>query len=237
MSTMSHYIERLVKGVLPFYLLTFLPLTAGAQKYEPNTKWPYVYENFTPGTIYFEGNEKSSSDLNIHLWGNVLHYVKDDGKIYQTDDKKVMRVEIGDDAYIYSDHKLVLLVAAEGTNLLVKLTRGDFDALRNSGGGAYGSSLNSSATKDLSSLDFELGGIGQVDLGLMLQEKKDGAIPIVDQYFFIIGGQQVEATKKGVEKFVGDANADALKQFLKENKTKWKKEDSLKQLLSFLGRL
>ena len=31
------------------------------------------------------------------------------------------------------------------------------------------------------------------------------------------------------------AKADALKQFVKENKTKWKKEDSLKQLLQFLG--
>ena len=77
----------------------------------------------------------------------------------------------------------------------------------------------------------------QPELGLMLQEKKEGrTLPMVEQYYFIIDGQQVEATKKGVEKFVGDAKADALKQFLKENKTKWKKEDSLKQLLGFLSK-
>ena len=189
-----------------------------------------------PGTIYFEGNEKSTADMNIHLWGNVLHYVKADGKIYQSDDRKVVRVEIGDDAYIYSDHKLVKLLANQGTNLLVLLTKGDFDAMRSSGGGAYGSSLNSSASRDLSSLGFDLGGMDQPELGLMLQEKQEGrAIPMVEQYFFIVGGLQIEANKKGVGKFLGDAKAEAWKQFQKEHKIKWKNEESLKEVLLFLG--
>ena len=212
-------------------------LTVMAQKYEPNTKWPYLYEDFIPGTIFFEGNQKSTADMNIHLWGNVLHYVKADGKIYQSDEKNVIRVEIGSDAYIYVDHQLKRIVANEGTNLLVKLTKGDFDAMRSSGGGAYGSSLNSSSSRDLSSLGFDLGGLDHPELGLMLQEKKEGrTIPLVEQYSFIIGDQQIEATKKGVEKFVGDTRADALKQFLKENKIKWKSEESLQQLLTFLSK-
>ena len=224
---------RKVFSVIGLLLLT---VVAHAQKFEPNTKWPYVYEHFTPGTIYFEGNEKSSADMNIHLWGNVLHYVKADGKIYQSDDRKVVRVEIGTEAYLYSDHKLMQLIANEGTNLLVLLTKGDFDAMRSSGGGAYGSSLNSSASRDLSSLGFDLGGLDQPELGLMLQEKKEGrTIPLVYQYFFIIGGQQIEATKKGVAKFLGDAKADAWKQFQKEHKIKWKQEESLKEVLLFLG--
>ena len=212
-------------------------LTVMAQKYEPNTKWPYLYEEFIPGTIFFEGNQKSTADMNIHLWGNVLHYVKADGKIYQSDEKKVVRVEIGSDAYIYVDHQLNRIIANQGTNLLLKLTKGDFDAMRSSGGGAYGSSLNSSSARDLSSLGFDLGGLDHPELGLMLQEKKDGrTIPLVEQYSFIIGDQQIEATKKGVEKFVGDTRADALKQFLKENKIKWKSEESLQQLLVFLSK-
>ena len=125
---------RKVFSVIGLLLLT---VVAHAQKFEPNTKWPYVYEHFTPGTIYFEGNEKSSADMNIHLWGNVLHYVKADGKIYQSDDRKVVRVEIGTDAYLYSDHKLMKLIANEGTNLLVLLTKGDFDAMRSNRGRAF----------------------------------------------------------------------------------------------------
>jgi len=209
-------------------------ITVSAAKYEPNTRWPYLYQDFTKGVVFFEGNQKSSQmDLNIHLMGNVLHYIGQDGKIYKNDDQKVTRVEIGDEAYIFSDHKLVKILANEGTNLLVLLTKANFDALQQSSG-AYGASLNSSATRDLSSLD--LGGLDTPELGKMLQEKNDGrTIPMVQQYFFIIGGQQIEATKKGVEKFVGEAKADALKQFLKEKKTKWKDELSLAQLLQFLA--
>ena len=234
MRTMNVMIN-MVKMVLPFYLLTLLPLQISAQKFEPNTNWPYLYENFTSGVIYFDGNTKSEAELNIHLWGNVLHYVGQDGKIFQSKDKNVIRVEIGDDAYIFMNQKLVKIMAIEGTNLLVKQTSGDFDALRSSGGGAYGSSTNSSATRDLSSLDVDLRGMDQPELGLMLQEKKDGrAIPLVESYYFIINDQTIEATKKGVEKYVGDANKDALKQFLKDNKTKWKNDESLGQLMKFL---
>ena len=226
-----------MKRFLSTVAALLLMLAVSAQNFEPNTKWPYLYEDFMPGTIYFEGNEKSSSKLNIHLWGNVLHYVKADGRIYQSSDQKVMRVEIGNDAYIFSDHKLVRIIAHEGTNLLAELVSGDFDAMRSSGGGAYGSSLNSSASRDLSSLGFDLGGMDHPELGLMLQEKQDGrTIPLITRYYFIIGGQQIEATKKGVEKFVGDDRADALKQFLKDNKVKWKKEESLIQVLQFLAR-
>lgn len=226
---------KMMKKVFSILMLTIAAsLTAQAQKFEPNTKWPYIYEDFTPGTIYFEGNEKSQADLNIHLWGNVLHYVKADGRIYQSDDKKIVRVEIGSDAYIYIDRQLMHVIANQGTNLLVKLTKGDFDAMRSSGGGAYGSSLNSSASRDLSSLGFDLGGLNNPELGLMLQEKKEGrTIPLADRYFFIINGQQVDASKKGFVKFVGEARAEALKNFLKEKKTKWKNEKSLTQLLDF----
>ena len=218
-------------------IMTLLSLTVSAQGYQPNTKWPYVYDSFYPGTIYFEGNEKSTADMNIHLWGNVLHYIAPDGRIHQGSDSKVVRVEIADNAYIYSDHKLVKIISADGTNLLVKLTKGDFDAMRDGTGGAYGSSLNSSAAQDLSSLGFDLGGLDNPDIGLLLQDKHEGrAIPIVEKYFFIIGGQQVEANKKAIAKFIGSDKEEAFKQFVKENKIKWKNEESLKKLLEFFGK-
>lgn len=216
-----------------FLFAVLCMLTVSAQKFEPNTKWPYLYQDFTPGTIYFEGNQKSTADLNVHLWGNVLHYVNSDGRIFESKDAKVVRVEIGSDAYIFSDHKLVKIVAVKGTNILAMLTKGDFDAMH-SGGGAYGASLNSSAAKDLSSLD--LGGLNQPELGKMLQEKNDGsAIPLSQVYYFIIDGQQIEASKKDVEKFLGKDKAEAFNKFLKESKIKWKKEDSLQKVLDYLS--
>ena len=222
-----------MRKIIVLLLLVTTALTVSAQKYSPNTKWPYVYENFTEGTIFFEGNKKTKAQLNIHLLGNKLHYLADDGRIFTSDDKDVIRVEIGSDAYIYSDHKLVRIVAVDKTNLLVELTKADFDALFTSTG-AYGASLNSSSSRDLSSLD--LGGLENAELGRMLQEKNDGRdIPLKKQYLFILGGKQIEAVKKSVESVLNADGQKEWKDFQKQNKIKWKNEESLSQVLTFIG--
>lgn len=222
-----------MRKIIVLLLLVTGALTVSAQKYSPNTKWPYIYENFTEGTIFFEGNKKSEAQLNIHLLGNKLHYLSNEGRIFTSDDKDVIRVEIGSDAYIYSDHKLVRIVAVDKTNLLVELTKADFDALFTSTG-AYGSSLNSSSSRDLSSLD--LGGMENSELGLMLQEKNDGRdIPLKKQYLFVLGGKQIEATKKSVESVLNADGQKDWKDFQKQNKIKWKNEESLSQVLTFIS--
>jgi hypothetical protein len=222
-----------MRKIIVLLLLVTGALTVSAQKYSPNTKWPYVYENFTEGTIFFDGNKKTKAQLNIHLWGNKLHYLSNEGRIFTSDDKDVIRVEIGSDAYIYSDHKLVRIVAVDKTNLLVELTKADFDALFTSTG-AYGSSLNSSSSRDLSSLD--LGGMENSELGLMLQEKNDGRdIPLKKQYLFVLGGKQIEATKKSVESVLSADGQKDWKDFQKQNKIKWKNEESLSQVLTFIS--
>lgn len=222
-----------MKKLCSLFVLLCAVLTASAQKFEPNTKWPYVYEDFTQGAIFFNGNKKSESKLNIHLWGNKLHYLKGDNKIYQSDDRDVIRVEIGSDAYIYSDHQLMRIVSVDNNNLVVAQDKADFDALF-SGTGAYGASLNSSAARDLSSL--ELGGLDTPELGLLLQERNDGRpLDVKQVYFFIVDGQQVEANKKEVEKLLSDNGKKEWKAFQKENKIKWKDEESLKKVLSFIN--
>lgn len=212
-------------------MMSICCLTVKAQ-YEPNTKWPYIYEDFIQGTIYFADNKKSSAEMNIHLWGNVLHYVSKNGKIYQSEDNNIVRVEIGDDAYIYSAHKLMMIVSSKENNLLLKEIYGDFDSMF-SGTGAYGASLNSSSSKDLSSL--ELGGLDMPELGKMLQDKNAGkVIPLKEKYYFVIDGIQVDANKKSVETFIGNERKDEWKSFLKEKKIKWKNEDSLIEILHFI---
>lgn len=203
-------------------------------QFAPNTRWPYLYENFSQGTIYFAKNQKSEAQLNIHLLGNTLHYITSDGKIFESSDKDVVRVEIGNDTYWFANHKLMQVMAHRGDCALLKLVYGDFDSMA-SGSGAYGSSLNSSASRDLSSLD--LGGLNQPELGKMLQERNDGSeIPLETSYYFILGGKVVEANKKGVTETVGASQSDNWKKFLKENKIKWKKEESLISVLGFLAK-
>ena len=87
-----------------------LAVMAMAQ-YEPNTKWPYLYSDFTEGTAYSSDNTKSALQMNVHLAGNVLHYIGKDGKIYRAADNKISRVEIGEDVYIFVNHRLMQLLA------------------------------------------------------------------------------------------------------------------------------
>lgn len=203
-------------------------------QFTPNTKWPYLLENFTKGTIYTTDMKKSEGSFNVHLAGNMLHYIGSDGRIYQSDDKNVGRVEIGSDSYIFSNHQLMQIVATEGTNLLVKLVEGDFAHMQ-SGTGAYGASLNSSSAQNVSSLD--LGGLNTPELGKMLQEKNDGAeIPLTTKYYFLLNGQQVEASKGAVADYLGAGKADEWKAFQKTNKIKWKKEDCLAAVLRYLAK-
>lgn len=222
-----------MKKILLLFAALCIVLTTSAQDYEPNTKWPYVYENFTDGTIYFDGNKKSQARLNIHLWGNKLHYISEDQRILESTDKGVIRVEIGDDAYLFSDHQLVKILAVEQNNLVVELVKADFDALF-TGTGAYGASLNSSSARDLSSLD--LGGINNPELGRLLQERSDGRdLSVKHLFFFIIDGKQIEANKKDVESVLNDEGKKEWKAFQKQNKIKWKNIDSLKLVLSFVN--
>lgn len=203
-----------------------------AQEYEPNTRWPYLYEQFTGGSVFFPEGRKDSLQLNIHLMGNVLHYVHKNGKIYQNSDKDIRRVEIGGDVYLPVDGKWMQLMAHREGGELLKLVRADFDVLF-TGTGAYGASLNSSATRDLSSLD--LGGLNTPELGKMLQERREGkTLPLVNEYFFRIGDQFYPATRKDVEAHLPAARAAEWKSFQKTAKVKWKREESLAGVLEFL---
>lgn len=202
-------------------------------QYSPNTKWPYLYENFTDGIIFFEGNQKKGAKLNVHLAGNVLHYIADDGRVCENTSKNIVRVEIGTDAYLFSDGKLMQILETDNTNLVALLVKGDFNSLL-SGEGAYGSSLNTAATRNLSSLD--LGGLDLPELGKMLQERNDGkSIPTIKELYLIIGGKTIRATKSSVSDFIGKDNQNQLKLFLKSNKINWKSSESLKNLLPFFS--
>ncbi len=218
--------------LLSLIIMTLWVTFAGARDFDPNTKWPYIYGDFTEGTIYFEGNKKTEAQLNIHLWGNKLHYISESQKILEVPDKGVIRVEIGADAYIFSNHQLVKILSVVDNNLVVEQVKADFDALF-TGTGAYGASLNSSSATDLSSLD--LGGMNQPEIGLLLQERDEGSsLSVKSVYYLIIDGMQIDATKKSVEKMLTDKQKTEWKAFLKENTIKWKSSDSLAKVLTFI---
>lgn len=214
------------------FLLLVIATSAWAQKYEPNTKWPYVYEDFTDATIYFDDNKKSTAKCNIHLVGSTLHYISAEGRVLENTDNRINRVEIGSDLYFPINGKLMQCTFIHGVNMVLKSLRPNLAALRQNGG-AYGATTNSAATRELSSLEFA--GVNQPEHGRMLQEKKDGVfIPVITEYFLCVDGKVIEADKKPVEQYIGSNRAADWKNFMKSGKIKWKNPDDLAKVLEFI---
>ena len=200
--------------------------------YAPTTKWPYLYEDFVDGTVYFSKEQKTKHmKLNVHLQNCTLHHLDGD-KVLQSDPRNVELIRIGNDQFVYMNGELVRLVKTDREVSLVKLVKADMAALSRGTSGAYGMSTDVSAVNQLTSI--QLGGISNLSHVQMKLERNDGKdLPLIEEYYFIFGDKIVEATRKEVEKSLGDNSKTKLKAFVKQNKIKWKNEDSLVKLLGF----
>lgn len=207
-----------------------LPITA---QYAPNTKWPYLFDNFQEGTIYMVNNQKTEGKVNIHLLGSALHYLNNE-RIFQADTRNVSHAEIGERTFIPVGNEIMEVIAKKGNYSILKLVTGDFESLLSSGG-AYGSSSNTSATRDLSSL--EIGGLNNPNHGLMLQEKTDGReVPLVIKFYLQTSDKQLlPANRKDIEKSLDEEHKVKWKVFLKSHKIKWKDERQLVAILDFFN--
>ena len=107
---------RMMLALAAFAAVSFM---CKAQDYEPNTKWPYVFENFVDGKVFMKNNTKMDAKLNIHLLANKLHYVDKNGRIMECRDKDIVRVEMRNDGYLCMDGKIMKIEAQQGTNLLL----------------------------------------------------------------------------------------------------------------------
>lgn len=199
-------------------------------EYVPNTMWPYVYEDFLPGELVMKNGDKVRASFNIHLQEGELHYLNED-KILFVSASRVKEVVVGEDRYIPVEGKMMQIIAQDGKNCLLKSILGDFNALF-TGTGAYGSSANTQAVRNLSSI--EIGGKNIINHAVLLQNKESGKeLPIVEKRYFFVNEVCVPATKKDVERNIS-VNPDEWKAFLKANKIKWRKDEHLIKVLSFL---
>ena len=118
-------------------------LAAAAQT--PSTTWPYLYDNFTQGTIYMKDGAKSDVLLNVQVRHDKLHFIDKD-IIREADLSKVTAVTIADDKYIPVNGEMRKIVAKGDNGAIVVSLIGDFAALQETGGG-YGASSETASTR------------------------------------------------------------------------------------------
>jgi hypothetical protein len=219
-----------MKTYLSAFLFVCFIANTYAQKYSPTTHWPFLYEDFQNGTVYFSDSAKDKQQkLNIHLLHATLWHV-DGENVLLSDPKGIIKVSIGTDSFIYMNGELVRLVKTAGDYALVESVKGNYNAIVSPGSGAYGMSTQSLSASKQSS-------IGVMNYMQTMLDKKEGAnLPLIRKYYFILSERIVQATRKEVEKAVSKESLPTLRAFVKEHKIKWNEEESLISLLDFLLR-
>ena len=105
----------------------------------------------------------------------------------------------------------------------------------NETGGAYGVSSATSSTRRITSVDMP--GLLKTSHMELLQNRETGKkLSIKSEYFIVIDGKAVKANRRAVSEAIGRERATEFKQFLKNNKINWKKEESLLKVVEFLDK-
>lgn len=211
-----------------------LCIPALASDYEPRTSWPYIYEQFQPGTIKTHtGTNIKYDKLNINLISGRVHYV-DNGTIMQADLNTIALLTIGDDSYVCAGGKMAKVLKNTLHSAVIERIGIDADAM-NSADIGYGKSSVAS-TNNLSMTALGAGMDFSVNRSLddVLKERKEGK-PLVLEYVrgIYYKGSFIPATRVDVMKISG-IDKDAVKHYLKTEKIKFNKVDDLAKLVDYL---
>lgn len=222
---------RRIRAAFSLLFLAASCFMAGA--YSPTTTWPYIYEEFTEGSVRLLSGVEKNAEFNIHLSGSVLHYIEGDN-VKTLNISEVLVIRIGKDIYTNVAGQMLKVLAKSDKCLIVEDTEVDF-AILNSTGGAYGTSSNTISSMALTSAE----GIGGSNTSTALnhmelkRSKEDGKVlPLIIKNYIFVKGYKIYCAKKDV--LEQPVDKDALKVFLKENKIKFNKPESVILLGDFL---
>lgn len=222
-----------MKKIITILAILAVAATASAQN-NPTTTWPYLYPEFTQGTVYLAGGNTVVQDLNIHIRHDHLHYADAEGIIKEASLAEVMMAIIGEDRYVNIYGEMMKVIAqGEKKGFIVAEILGDFAALQETGG-AYGVSSTTSATRRLSSIETD----SQINQNHMLlqQSRSDGtAINLVTNYYLVTSTRTVKATKRDVENAIPQEKKAEWKAWLKKNKVKWNNPESLVKVVDYIS--
>jgi hypothetical protein len=219
-----------MRKIVVFLFILFL--STGIQSQDITTMWPYLYSEFSDGTVYFSNKQTLSAPLNVHLLKSSLHYL-DQNEIKEVTTSDIVLVLIKTDTYYVRNNQLMRVLEGDSTGFIAELVLADFNAIHESGG-AYGSSSNVQATRKLSSL--EVGGINITNLMELKSNKDNGSLlPLKKQYFIVTIDTVYPANRRSIESQLPEDKRKEFRQFVKTNKINWRHPDTLAPLINFLS--
>lgn len=206
----------------------FLCLGLKAQTY---TTWPYLYPQFTDGVIFLLDGQKVYHKLNVHLLKSRLHYLEAN-VVKEALSRDIFYVTIGEDKFMVVNGDVMQVVAETKGGFVAKLVKINEESLYDSGG-AYGGTTTTSATRNLSSV--EISGGANMNHMLLLQNKETGKeVSLKEEYYLVANDTVYRAYRKDVERMLGPELHAEFRNYLKQNKIKWKDPSKLILVVDFL---
>lgn len=213
--------------IVSLFMLLFCTFAAAQQ---PTTTWPYIFNDFSPATVYLSSGGKIEYTANIHLAHSYMHYI-DGEDIKEAKVRDILVVEIGGKKFMNVNSSLMQVVEESDGGFVAMLLEPDYSKL-NETGGAYGGPSNTLSTKALTSIE----GFGSVTNHMMqVNNKSNGkALPLKKSYYIVAGGSIYPALKSAIADFLPLNKKEAYKTFLKKNKIRWGNPNDLAKLIEVL---
>lgn len=205
-----------------------------AQKYEPRDTWPFVYENFTDGSLYSStGDVLLSARMNVSVLNQKLYYLKGE-TIMEADMVRLYAAKIGpaEDLYVNVGAKMYRVLAESDGGAALQADILDVERYNKASIG-YGVTSYTASTQNVSGLAMESS--AGVNINTAMASKEGGeSLPVLEKKYILYGrGRIVPALKREVMD-IPDLDKQAAKVFFKENKIKWNQAASLTQVADFL---
>ncbi|MDA3931029.1 MAG: hypothetical protein PF541_18930 [Prolixibacteraceae bacterium] len=216
--------------IIPFLLFAILLFSQVQMSEKVTDKWPYLYEEFQEGFLYFDGNKISDGSFNIDIANQTLIFYGEDNLLKSVDESVTIdSLVLIDSKYYRNDNTFYEVISQDGTLALLKKTRVDLNALNDTGGG-YGTSSATDAKTKLTSVDVS-NYTGVAYEVVKLEKGKGKLFDIITGYYLVdLSNEDYQrATKRAFSKAF--PNTD-VKKIARANKIRFNNESHLQLIFS-----
>ncbi len=227
--------RRLISATL---LLLGTCAVAFSQRYEPREGWPYLYPEFTSGSLRTSsGTVIQEGHYNICILDGSLHYINN-GRVLKADLRTVYSVIIGSEIdnrfFLNRAGEMVEVIAEAGEVYVFRRERLDQIQYEKKDIG-YGVSSAIASKHNMTSMSLGGGASVNMDLSTIVDNAFSGEVlPVKESFSFYFKGIEADASKKGVLSIEG-IDQDAAKAFIKKEKIRWHKPESLRKVAAFIS--
>jgi hypothetical protein len=216
---------KLLVSILFIISVSITPLM-GEVKKSPNVtdKWPYLYNDFVVGTLYFNQVKSIQASFNIDLVNQKIVYFEDDELIRVVNEAlRVDSLILGESHFEYDDGYVYEVLQGDGSRALLKRIRVDLEAAKRGSGGGYGTGTSTDATTNITSVDASVH-VGLPYNVVVLERDKGVSFKLITGYYLSNGKELLRVSKRSFRDVFNDRDVNSI---IKENKLKLRNEDDL----------